>query len=82
MTDQPPAAAPPTADSLDAEASPPQTSWRIQTLYPTGWGTADASYTWEYALALLARRRHYDPDLEHRLVQQTITYTVVEEPPQ
>ncbi|KAB7850165.1 hypothetical protein [Streptomyces mobaraensis] len=58
----------------------PETQWRIQARYPTGWGTVDIKHSETTATACLTWHRQNEPEIEHRLVQQTTTYTVIEEP--
>ncbi len=61
----------------DVEAYPPQTEWRIQALYPTGWGTVDIRLSPEAADTALAWHCGHEPEVQHRLVKQITTSTVV-----
>ncbi|MFI9235805.1 hypothetical protein [Streptomyces sp. NPDC053079] len=67
------------SDIPATEAYPPRTAWRIQAWYPTGWGTVSFSFSSEGADRALAWHCNHEPEVQHRLVKEITTSTVVKE---
>ncbi|MFI9200196.1 hypothetical protein [Streptomyces sp. NPDC053048] len=60
----------------DAEQLWEQNEWRVQELFPSGWGAIDSSYDRTVALKRMANLRACYPDARFRFVRRTTTETV------
>ncbi|MFI2078703.1 hypothetical protein, partial [Streptomyces triculaminicus] len=53
-----------------------ESEWRVQELFPSGWGAVKSSHDRNEALARMANLRARYTDTQYRLVRRTTTETV------